>query len=272
MNLTAISICVNYSDYFCWTALANRSLFNRWIVVTDTKDYKTKQICSYYGIECIQTDIFYEDGGFGKFKGINVGLEKAGKNKQILFLDCDIVLPPITKRVLDNIKIDKDCLYGIDRLNLKSFEKWIQFCNYPNLIIDNWLMTSANGEFGSRINHYYGQQGDNGKFGGWSPLGFFQLAHSSFFKSYPDNCIGADRCDMEFAKKYPREQRVHIPEIMGLHLESEGANWGANWFGRTSNLFFPKEYNINITDSANSKNSSKDFKDFKDSKDSKFSY
>jgi len=145
MQLTAISVCVNYFDFFAWSALANRGLFSKWIIVTDTKDVKTKAIANYYGYQCIQTDIFYEGGSFKKFNGINAGLEKAGK-EWILFLDSDIVLPPITKRVFDNLSFNQENLYGIDRINFTNFNQWVNYCNNPNLIVDNWLMTSAGGD------------------------------------------------------------------------------------------------------------------------------
>lgn len=246
MNITAISVCVNYSDFFAWSALANRGLFSKWIIVTDTKDVKTKAIANHYGYQCIQTDVFYEDGKFKKFKGINVGLEKAGK-EWVVFLDSDILLPPLTKRVFESLTFDKEHLYGIDRVNYTSFEQWFNYCNSPNLIIDNWLMTSAGGEFGSRINHYYGQQGENGKFGGWKPLGFFQMAHKSQFTEYPSDCKGADHCDIVFANQWEREKRTLIPEIMAIHLESE-QKWGINWQGRKSARFEPNTYQKYLPD------------------------
>ena len=241
MNITAISVCVNYSDFFAWSALANRGLFSKWIIVTDTKDSKTKAIANHYGYQCIQTDVFYEGGEFKKFKGINAGLEKAGKD-WVVFLDSDIVLHPLTKRVFDSLKFDQECLYGIDRINYSTFKQWFDYCNNPNLIIDNWLMTDAEGKFGSRINHYYGQQGDNGKFTGWKPLGFFQMAHKSQFTEYPSDCKGADHCDLVFANQWEREKRVLIPEIMAIHLETESNKWGVNWQGRKSLPFEPESY------------------------------
>lgn len=246
IKVDCITVSVNYSDFLAWVIPQNKYLFDRWLIVTDTKDEETKRLCRYYDVECLQTDVFYCKGGFNKYAGINAGLEYLKPKDWVLFLDGDIVLPPITKRVFNELKLDKKKLYGIDRLNCKGFYKWIKYLTFPNLIIDNWLMTSAGFEFGSRINHYYGQEGDNGKFSGWTPLGFFQLAHNSAFLRYPDNCTSADHCDLVFAKQWIRENIENIPEIMAIHLEGKGVRKGINWNGRKTGKFSPKILEPNI--------------------------
>jgi len=247
MKVQAISVCVNYSDFFTWSAINNKNLFDKWIIVTDTKDSKTKMVCEYHGIFCLQTDIFYKNAIFNKYAGIVEALNYVDDDAFILFLDSDIILPPLTKRAFEQLEFRKDTLYGIDRLNCKGIAKWVDFCNKPNLIIGNWLLTDAGGmQFGSRINHYYGQQGENGRFSGWKPLGFFQLAHRSAFDTYPSNSQGADHCDILFANKFSRSKRVHIPEIMGIHLESDDNGKGVNWYGRKSAAFLFPESTIKI--------------------------
>lgn len=237
-RINAVTISVNYADYFSWVIPYNKPHLYNWIIVTDTKDKVTKKLCDYYNLTCIQTDIFYENGAtFNKFAGINVGLEKIKKNSWVAFLDSDVILPPITSKVLNNIKLNKSCLYGCDRLNVKGINKWINHINDPKTVVGNWLLNTGDLELGSRIVHYYGQQGDNGKFGGWKPLGYFQLAHNSKFDSYPSKADGSDHCDIMFANKYPREKRIFIPEFFALHLESEGAKWGSNWNSRITSTF-----------------------------------
>lgn len=237
MQISAISVCVNYSDFAAWSIMANKDLFSKWIIVTDTKDELTKQLCSYHGVQCIQTDIFYEDGSFKKFKGINEALKKVGNNEWVVFIDIDMVLPPHTKRVFSELEFDKKCIYGIDRVNCNGIQSWIKFVNNPRLIIDSWLLTPSGMNLGSRIIHLYGQRGDNGKFGGYKPLGFFQMCHTSQFSKYPDECKGADHCDIVFANLWSRSQRTLIPEILGVHLESEDNKWGSNWNGRLTAPF-----------------------------------
>lgn len=235
MNLVAITVCCQYSDFLSWSILNNRNLFNRWIIVTDTKDQKTKDLCTYWGIECIQTDVFYENGSFNKYAGINEALKKV-KSGWVLFLDADIILPPHTKRVLDNLKLDKSNIYGIDRFDLRGINQWVEFVNQPFNLIDNWLVTSGSYPLGGRVVHVYGN-GNNPAFTGWKPIGFFQLAHTDSFSKYPDNCTGADHCDIEFANNYLRENRILIPEILAAHLISDDANWGSNWNSRITTQF-----------------------------------
>lgn len=237
-KIYGVTVSVNYSDYFSWVIPYNKPHLENWIIVTDTKDKATKQLCDYHNLTCIQTDVFYENGAtFNKFAGINVGLEKVKKNNWVCFLDSDIALPSITTRVLNHVKLSKTALYGCDRLNVKGANKWIDHVNNPKTITGNWLINSGDLELGSRIVHYYGQKEDNGRFGGWKPLGYFQLAHNSRFDHYPSKADGADHCDIMFANMYPREKRIFIPEFFVLHLESEDAKFGSNWKKRQTSEF-----------------------------------
>lgn len=240
MKLTCVTVSVNYSDYLEYT-IKNKSLFDEWIIITDTKDLKTKELCDKYGVKCIQTDVFYENGAlFNKYAAINEGLKLVGKDEWILFLDSDILLHPQTKRMLEVLKLKEDCLYGMDRLNLKGIEDLQKYNETPGMLKDNWLLHSQGFELGARLVHHYGHEGENGRFEGWRPLGFFQLAHHNYFETYPDNSIGADANDLVFARQWPRHKRVFIPEIFCLHLETKGAGKAINWYGRKSAPFNPQ--------------------------------
>lgn len=236
MKLQAITICVNYSDFLCWSLIENRSQFDRWLIVTDTKDTKTKELCDNYGVECIQTDVFYENGGkFNKYAGINEGLKHLDKDAWILFLDGDIILHHMTKYILEKLNLQKDTVYGVDRVNCIGLNRWIQYMSIRNSIHQNWLLHTSGMPLGARLVHYFGEAKDKGVFMGWRPLGFFQLTHGSAFETYPQNTIGADHCDLEFIRQYySRDKRSLIPELMAIHLESEGAVKGINWYGRKS--------------------------------------
>ena len=234
MKLSAITVCVNYSDFLCWALPFNRFLFDEWIIVSDG-DPKIKQMCSVYGATYVEANI-WEEGKLLKYKAINEGIQKLKHKDWILFLDADIILPHVTKRVLQELKLDKNNLYGIDRCNILGLESWIDYVNNPDLIQNNWLMDLSKKEVGSRICHYYGTEDIPG-FTGWKPLGFFQLAHYSKAKHYPMECTGADHCDIVFANKWERSARVLIPEIVAIHIESENSTWGINWKGRKSAPF-----------------------------------
>jgi hypothetical protein len=64
VQIEAVVVCVNYSDFLAYTLPANRSQFNNMVVVTDTKDEATVAICNKYNVRCVQTDAFY-GGGIG---------------------------------------------------------------------------------------------------------------------------------------------------------------------------------------------------------------
>jgi len=237
MKLQALTVSVNYPDFLVHVLEENKSLFDKWIIVTDTKDEETFNLCqkySKYGIVCIQTDSFYENAIFNKYAGINVGLNYIDLDSWCLFLDSDIILHDQTRRILENLELNKEFIYGIDRVNCKGIDSWEGFKAKRNLVIDNWLLTNAGFDLGSRLVHYYGYAGGDGKFKGWNPLGFFQLAHRGSFSSYPAESEGADHCDLVFSRNWPRSKRQFIPEIIGIHLESEFLIKGTNWYGRIS--------------------------------------
>jgi hypothetical protein len=84
---------------------------------------------------------------------------------------------------------------------------------------------------------------------GYEPIGFFQLwnPNGSGIKRYPETHGAADRTDVQFAKKWPRANRALIPEIIGIHLDSENATvdeMGKNWNGRKTKTFgYEPQYN-----------------------------
>lgn len=236
-KLHCVSVCVNYADFFQHVIKENHSFFEKWIIVTDKKDTEVSALCEgYKNVKVVKTDVFYERGIFNKYAGINEGLKEVDKDAWILFLDSDIVLHPKTRYILNNLNLDEEFLYGIDRVNCVGAAKWEEYKNGPGMVRNNWLLLpSVNGmEFGARLVHYYGHEGGDGKFAGWNPLGFFQLCHHSQFDTYPENTVGADHCDLLFAIQWHRNKRVLIPEILAVHLESVHANKGVNWHGRKS--------------------------------------
>ena len=236
MKITAITIAVNYSDFLCWSITENKTLFDNWIIVTSTTDTKTKELCDNNNLMCLQTDVFYEKGIFNKYAGINFALDYLGKdyNDWILFLDADIVLHPLTKYILEKLPLNEKKIYGVDRVNCIGLESWLDYVSKRNSVFQNWLLHTSGMPFGARLVHYFGEARDEGRFLGWRPLGFFQLAHRSSFDYYPQETLGADHCDLEFVRNWKREDRELIPEILVIHLESVGATKGINWYGRKS--------------------------------------
>ena len=235
--LSAVTVCVNYADFLEHIIEHNKKVIDRWIIVTDLKDHKTKELCDLHGLECVQTDVFYMNAKFNKYAGINEGLKLVHKDSWCLFLDGDIVLHRSTRRVLNQLNLQKDCIYGMDRLNCAGVKRWKQYQSSRGVLNENWMLTSAGLPIGSRLVHHYGHEGEGGRFEGYRPLGFFQLCHKNHFETYPDNSKGADHCDLVFARQWPRHKRHLIPELFVIHLESDVHLTAANWYGRRTAKF-----------------------------------
>ena len=239
MKLQAITVSVDYADFLVFALEENYQLFDEWVIITSYTDDETFRLCQKYeNVKCIRTNVFYENGAkFNKFAGINLGLSLLDNPEWVLFLDSDIILHNETRRILENLELNPTYLYGVDRLNCIGIKSWYKFNDNRELVIDNWMLTNANMPLGARLVHYYGYENGDGKFAGWNPLGFFQLAHSSSFDSYPQDSIGADHCDLVFARMWQRSRRILIPEILVIHLESKFIIKGTNWNGRISEPF-----------------------------------
>lgn len=241
MNLQAVIVCVDYADFFKHTGAENQKIFNKVVVVTDIKDTEVTKLCLQFGYTCVKTDVFYENGAtFNKYAGINEGLKYIDSDAWVLFLDSDIALPKETRRVLEKLDLDPTCLYGMDRINITGYDAWTRFKKGNGILNNNWMLTTDSKELGARLVHIYGQQGENGRFEGWRPLGYFQLCYRSAFHLYPQESKSADHCDLVFSRLWPREKRVFIPEIFCIHLETQnGELSGVNWYGRKSPKFEP---------------------------------
>ena len=145
MRINAISVCVDYSDFFAHCIKVNLETIDKWIVMTSLEDIATVELCAKYPkIQCIQTNIFYEGGVFRKYAAINEGMRHLDKDCWVLFIDSDIVMHSYTKRILEELKLDEKKIYGMDRLNCKGFEKWIEFQKSGGLLANNWLLHPSN--------------------------------------------------------------------------------------------------------------------------------
>lgn len=237
MYLEGIIVCVNYSDFLAHTLPHNKSHFDNLVVVTDTSDKSTKWLCEYYNVKCIQTDIFYENSDkFNKGAAIDLALKQLDKKGWVLHLDSDIYLPPKTRFILNNLNLDESKIYGADRLMCPNYESWIDFIDNPQKIQEGWVYVHLDAfPVGVRLAEYHSESG-------WEPLGYFQMWNPkvSGVSNYPTEHGLADRTDVLQAKKWTREKRELLPEIITIHLDSEGLNtnqMGKNWQGRKTKLF-----------------------------------
>jgi len=236
MYLEGVIVCVNYSDFLAQTLPHNKSIFNHLVVVTTHEDKLTQNLCEYHNVECLKTDEFTKNGDpFNKAKGINVGLRYLSNRDWVIHLDADIYLPPLTRGILERITLEKNKLYGIDRMMCPNFEEWNEFISNPRPTHTGWVYIHPTVfPMGVRIGEYMSR--------GYEPIGFFQMWHPSTSKIflYPEEHGSADRTDVLFAKKWDRVNRALIPEIIGIHLDSENSTideMGKNWNGRKTKYF-----------------------------------
>jgi len=238
MKLEAIIICVNYADFLAHTLPTNKQFFDKVVVVTDSKDIRTKNLCDYYHVECVVTDIFYEDGGvFNKARGINEGLKKLDLSDWVIQMDADIYLPPLTRIILERLNkhLLKDSMYSIDRMMCPTYEAWQDHISNPNQTHTGWIYVHPTVfEMGVRIAEYMED--------GYEPIGYFQMwnPNVSNVHQYPIYGVGADRTDVLHSKSFPRSKRILLPELICIHLDSENLNlkdMGKNWYGRKTAEF-----------------------------------
>lgn len=232
MRLDALTISVNYSDYLAWSLPAAKSVFDRLVVVTSKEDKETKNICDYYYVECIQTDLITKNGKFNKGVGINIGIEALNPKDFIVHFDSDIIFPPRFNEFIRSRTFDKNYLYGVDRLSVKDWDTWINFCCNPSNI---HYIGSLWANFPIMYRVVQGMS--------YIPIGYFQMWNidSKFYKKYPTEINSAADSDLIFARNWPSENRILIPEVYVYHLESEHATIGANWKGRKTKKFGPKD-------------------------------
>jgi hypothetical protein len=235
MRIDAITVCVNYADFLAQTLPFNLGQFDRLIVVTDTRDAETADVCKRFGVECLQTDAFYENGAhFAKSAAINQALEKLDPQDWACIFDADIALYSATRAILNRMsgqgELDARCIHGIDRLMVKGWKTWAEFG--PSLLKFNLHFVATDHlQLGGRL--AYAQQD------GWVPIGYFQLWNPRVSRNwrYPAGLDAADG-DALFAQKWPRIKRVLIPDFVCAHLESEAASaMGKNWRGRKTIRF-----------------------------------
>ena len=248
MYLEGVIVCVNYSDFLTHTLPHNKNLFNNLVVVTDTKDIKTKQICDFNHVKCVQTDIFYDnENEFNKGAAINYGLQQLSNKDWVVHLDADIYLPPLTRTILENLPLQKNKIYGVDRLMCSSYDEWADFMNHPRKIQHDWVYIHLDAfPIGVRIAEFMNKDG------GYEPIGYFQMWNPSGSKvyGYPTQHDFCDRTDVLQCKRFPREHRELLPEVVAVHLDSEQLpEMGKNWRGRKTKLFGPENKTYDQLDS-----------------------
>lgn len=229
----AVIVCDKYHDFLRCTLPHNKFLFDRIVVVTSFEDHATRRLCEYYHVECIATDkLESRKKVFKKGAGINEGLRALSRKDWVIHLDADILLPPQTRLLLENARLDKSMLYGIDRCNVKGYKAFDKFMQQPSLQHETEAYIHLNQfPMATRVMHKHT--------GGWLPLGYCQIwnPHVSGVHWYPEGHTSAGREDFKFGTSWPRSKRHLLGEIIAIHLESVDSAMAANWEGRQTKPF-----------------------------------
>ncbi len=92
--VNAVIVCADYADYLLVTLPYNRHHFKRVVVVTAPADYETTRVCLQNVAECLVTDAFFRDGDpFNKYRALEEGLDKLGRERWISIMDADVLWP-----------------------------------------------------------------------------------------------------------------------------------------------------------------------------------
>ena len=245
MKLEAVTVCVDYADFLAATLPHNKHLFDRMVIVTTPSDKRTQELCEYWHVQCIQTEAFFDRGDkFNKARGINVGFDNLSMDDWVLHLDADIYLPPRARSFLEIGNLNPQALYGVDRLMCQSYEAWGRYLGRPKGYQAETFVHADSFPLGARM-----ARGDEG----YCPLGYFQLFNPrhSGRDCYPEQHGSIDRSDIEFTRLWQPHLRRLIAEFVAVHPESEPVMMGANWNGRRTMEFGPRESEP-VTDKGNS--------------------
>lgn len=237
MKIEAIITCADYGDYLRETLPHNLIHFDRVLVITTPRDVETQELCRKLSVPYYASNIFYKDGErFNKARGIDYGIGYARHNEWLVHLDADTVLPPVTRRWLETRTLDEDAIYGIDRVNCVGWDRWKSYLAAP---------------MESRLHHDYMCRVNPPAdmpllsriairdYGGYIPIGYFQMWHGKHGRRYPIAQGDAEHTDVLHAIQWDQEKRHLIPEIIGMHLAADNAPLGSNWKGRTTARFGP---------------------------------
>jgi hypothetical protein len=231
----AATVCLNYADFLEHSIRANQSHFDDWVVVTSKEDLDTLSVCERYGVRTVFCPYFRKNASpFNKALAINLGLAHLKCSDWMIHIDADTVLPRNFRGLIENIEPRKDCIYGVDRVHCPSWEDWHRHSTTTDPDQKHYLVHSPGGwKIGTRLSHF--------DYGGYVPIGFFQMWNrESRINRYPTiQDGGAEHTDVLHSLQWERPNRVLIPEVIAIHLESEPCSIGANWNGRITKKFGP---------------------------------
>ncbi len=241
LRVECVTVSVGYGDFLAQTLPENLPLVDDLVVITAPQDEETRAVCRRHSVHCVQSEDHKRGGPFNKARLVQRALDQIDARGWTLHLDADIVLPRKFRDYLDWAHLEEANLYGADRCNLVGFDRWQK-------------LRAAHGGWDNHSHecgHWFHPDAPAGsrwvsKLHGYVPIGAFQLWHGDaaidggmHARRYPYHHGDAARADIQFGLQWDRRNRVLLPEVITLHLESEPGKIGANWAGRTTKRFGP---------------------------------
>jgi hypothetical protein len=241
LKVEVITVCVGYGDFLAATLPENLPLVDDLVIITSPDDAVTRAVCRQYNVHHVLSNDYKRDGPFNKARMINRVMDQIGARDWVLHIDADIVLPRQFRNKLEWAHVNERCIYGADRQRVAGWDKWAAFKKKCGTW-DNHLH-----EMGNWFHPDFPMQSRLvSSIHGYTPIGCFQLWHGSasvqdriHVRRYPITHGDAARTDHQFSLQWDRRDRVLLPEVVVLHLESDAAGRGANWEGRTTPYFGP---------------------------------
>src|SRR5580692_5186527 len=113
----AVSVSIGYGDFLQESLKFNRHHFDKYIIVTSKDDKETRHLARQYNCVCLTTEDYKRDEAeFNKGRLIERGLMQLPANGWICHIDSDIVLPRAFRYELELAHLQKDKIYGCDRI------------------------------------------------------------------------------------------------------------------------------------------------------------
>jgi hypothetical protein len=240
MRIEAVIPCLNYSDFLAQTLPHNIQHFDWIVVVTSFDDQATVDLCKKLSVECRQTDEWFKHGKCNSGAAVNFGMGFCKQDAWICRMDADIYLPPLARQWIEWSRPDENCIYGVDRVNCPGWHEWSKYISQqqPPDLQHSWHYLVCPPRQESPAWPLLARLAIRA-YGGFIPIGFFQMWHTKWQRRYPWNSGTAEHTDVQHAMQWRSKDRRLLPEVIAVHLESEPADFGANWNGRKTKPFGP---------------------------------
>lgn len=221
-RLSALTICVDYSDYLALALPSWSGLFDRVLVVTHPADRATQLFCQQHDTPYVETDIFFANNTpFNKGGAINKGLaalQPLAADDWLAFVDSDIVFPPGYCLPVETFEPNR--LYGAPRRMCRKYADWELYKATNSL---------------ARMPAYFGNKKNVSRIIGYLQIFRYGAFCGTYLRGKHPEGPTACRVDVEFADafmaEYATPQTYCLPDV--IHLGAHAVNWQ----GRVSERF-----------------------------------